>query len=333
MKPKFHITNLCALAIIVLGALFHFGCTKEGNTNCGIAIQFKYIKNVDNIDKFGSSVSRIDLYIYDEAGKFLKTYNVQSSQLPGGGAYLPKDYTMTLRDIQPGTYTLVAWGNYSTTHVSYKDATPSYDNALLNLNITPTDRSPHTENFTLFWSNKERLIVAKDYKGTQLVTMEMTKFTNEIEFIATGLLVNPDNPSSIPFHSYITSKNGSYRFNGSYADDKRVTYDPYYVSPNDATTITSKFNILRELNSKLSDPRLIVTYDNSDGTTREIANEPLADILIAIAHNNDNLKNTGNLDVDDVFVIRSHFDFDLTAGTVTITIQNWTNVTNPIPLR
>ena len=319
----------CAMVGVSLSILTFQGCTKEDKANCGISVRFFYEKNVYFADKFSNQVSQIELYIFDANGNYVETHTASGSQQQGGGPHLPKDFTMKLTHIRPGTYTLVAWGNVDH-NLSYAKQVPNFNEAELNLNVVETTgHAPRTENTSLFHGCIQQLVVSKDAEGTQEFDMPLTKFSNLIEVTKKGLPSNPLNPS---FHCYITSKNGGYKFDGSYANTDEVRYNPYPVSVElDGSTIISTFNVLRELNNNATDSRLIVEHELPSGDLDEIYNESLVELLALSAGTPFDAytpNNTGDLDRDDQFRIEALFD--LTAGTVTIKINDWEVVKKPL---
>jgi len=338
MKSKKQIAVLRIMVAAVLSALFMQGCTKEDNTNCGIAVSFKYDKNVDGVNKFGSTVSRIDLYIFDASGKYLGTESVQANQLPENELYFPTDYVMRLLYIQPGIYTLVAWcnrGNVLSNSTLSRDAASDFSTSTLSLNVEG-GISPRTENMTLFHGAVQQLVVEGGVQGTKNVLIDLTKFTNHIEVSQIGLPVGDAPVDNLPFKCYITSKNGSYNFDGTYADDKVVTYNPYPVSVEGfGSTIVSNFTILRELNEingvkNPTESHLIVSLNpETDDPDDILVDESLVDILTKAAGTPRNPKNTGNLDIDDEFKIEIEFKY--TGTDVTVFINDWEYSTKPIP--
>lgn len=306
------------------------GCTKEDITDCGIAVRFIYDKNVFFQDKFGEQVKSIHLYIFDSNGAFLESHEADGAHQPGGiGGHLPRDFTMTLTHIKPGNYTLVAWGNLSE-HVSFTERSfPTVSEAGLSLNVEADGIARFPEVWSLFHRHLP-LVVEKNHEGTQEVVMDLTKFTNLIEVKQSGLPVSPY-ATSTPFDCLITSKNRSYRFDGSYSGDEVVTYHPFRASI-ESNAILSSFNVLRELNNNATDSRLTVLHNLPNGDVDVLYDEPLVELLIkSQGHAFDQSKpnNTGDLDRDDEFRIETVFD--LTSGTVTIYINDWRVVTTTLP--
>ena len=335
MKLIYHVTTLCIVSAVVLGILLFQGCTKEDNTNCGIALRFKYDYNTERKNLLDQNVSRIELYIYDSNGNFIETQIVQASQLPGGKTFIPNDYLLKLQHIKPGTYTIVVWGNVSnaisTPHS--KQLTTSYTSSILSLNTESGGAARTEANFSLFWGSLYQLKVLEGVAGTQEYVVDLRKFSNEIKVTANGFPVSDPQHPEAEYKCVIVSKDGSYHFDGTYAGDDVVTYHPFHIDvQNSNTTLVLDFNILRELASNLSESQLIITYTPLDGSaSKQLVVLDLVETLIAIAGNAYNLNNTGDLDRDDRYHILLNYDF--TFNTVDIFIHDWLNVINNRPLR
>ena len=333
MRLKYHLTTLYIMAAAVLCVSLFGGCTKENNTNCGIAVRFKYDKNVDWTNKFGSQVYHIDLYIFDENNVFLESHTVQASQLSGNNAFLPNDYVMKLTHLKPGTYTLVAWGNMNNllTTTPLAKTSSFFSSSILSLITEDNGKASRTENLSLFHGWIGKLEVGKDVVGTQEVLIDLLKFSNKIVVTMTGLPV--DNVNNLPVECIITSKNGSYRFDGNFASDDMITYHPYPMTVEPNKSIVATFNILREISiNDPTDARLLITYKPLGSETKILVDEPLVELLKRLAgiKNTPNEKNTGDLDIDDLHYI--DVDFDFTSTTVSVLINGWQGYPNEIYL-
>jgi len=324
MRSKKEIVAFCVMVMAILGSFFMQGCTKEDNTHCGIVVHFKYDKNVYFVDRFSNALSRMELHIFDANNNFLRTETRESE-----GAFFTSDFEIKMIDLQPGTYTLVAWGNRSSTlsqSTLLREGPTNFDNATLTLNAEG-GTSPRTESMTLFHSCIQKLVVQDGVEGTQEVLMDLTKFTNHIVVTAKGLPVTIDDTDP-PFHCFITSANGSYKFDGDYANDDVITYNPLFNIPTN-NTIVSDFTILREVNANLTDSKMFVTKTVGDDT-QILVEIDLVDMLVNIAGDTLNSLNTGELDRDDEF--RINLEFDMVGATVTVYINQWKTEVRPVPL-
>lgn len=69
----------------------------------GLSLQFIYDHNMEFVDAFNTKVHCVSVLIFDESGNYLTTIEDTSDALKN------EDYRMTL-DLEPGDYTLVAYG-------------------------------------------------------------------------------------------------------------------------------------------------------------------------------------------------------------------------------
>jgi len=346
MKPTHHIASFRhLLATILLGALFMQGCFKEDMSKCGIAVRFKWDKNVSFTNRFGFAVQRIDLFVFDGDGNFFQSHSVQASQVPGAGLYLPTDYAMVLTDLPPGNYTFVAWGNVS----SVLSLTPqlrestTFTSSLLNLNVATGSMAPRTHNMTLFHGCVQQRRIEGGLFGTEDVLIDLTKFTNHIQVEITTI-GKPESITNLDYKCAITSKNGSYRYNGNYANDNVITYDPYPATISSNGTVHNfDFTILREVleQNGVTNPtesRFMVNLVRSDGTEDELIDESLIDILKATEGMTMppwSDPNTGNPDIDDEYRIEITLEYsdENTGATVTVTINNWESAGGKKPIK
>lgn len=86
--------------MVILSMLALTSCVKDDTDDCGLNIRFRYIYNVKNADAFQHEVKSIQLFVFDEDGKYIRSYQDQAKQFEAG-------YTLRLRDLKAGKYTFV----------------------------------------------------------------------------------------------------------------------------------------------------------------------------------------------------------------------------------
>lgn len=325
MKPVKKIKEWCAAACLMALLAVMQGCVNDDLEDCGIGVRFRYVKNVDRIDKFASSVDRITLFVFDGDGKFIEEYHA-------GGELLKKDYVMIL-PLRAGDYKLVAWGNpeeedYEITPC--QAGVTTLDEVMLSLRRAEKDTvTGHPAH--LFHAGVQDVTISSNYEGRKYLTMDMTKNTNTIRVEAFGLPLETNTNtktktktglSGTTFDCIITSKNGDYKFDNSITGP-RLTYIPHYSTEDN--TLVSDFVILRELNDGLTDSRLIIKHYPGEsgangGIPYELFNASLTGLLVPAAV-------SGDLDIDDEYDIELWFDY--TNGTATIVVNGWTITETP----
>lgn len=308
MKPINLIKNRIASFCILLLACVLQGCVQDDLSDCGVGIKFRYIKNVDGIDKFTSSVERITLFVFDEEGYFIDEYSDE-------GDILKNNYTMNL-PLKGGKYQLVAWGNLCEDYelTGYTRGVTKIDEVLLSLKRQDNVVNEHPTH--LFYGGVESIDLQSPYTGRKYITMDMMKNTNTIYVKTKGLPVKSDTKAEsawgTEFTCTITSVNGDYRFDNSITGE-RLTYIPEYSRQEE--TLDSGFVIMRELNDGSTGSRLIISYNGEAEKEPEILlDTDLTKLLVPASI-------TGDLDIDDEFTLEVLFDY--TSGNVTITINDW----------
>ncbi|MDH6321726.1 hypothetical protein M2463_003766 [Parabacteroides sp. PH5-13] len=301
--------RIAALCMVFLLCIVSQGCVQDDLSECGIGVQFRYIKNVDRIDKFPSAVNRITLFVFDENERYLGSYT-------GEGEPLKDNYIMNV-PLKEGNYKLIAWGNlydcYDITDCI--PGTTTMEEFMLKVKNTDNTVSEHPVH--LFYGGVEEVEV-KEEAGRKYVLIDLTKDTNTIYVSATGLPLGVDSKadyaSGTPFRCAITSRNGEYYHDNSITGE-RLTYIPQYAV--EEKKLKSDFVIMRELNdASLTESRLILTHEE---TEKELLNWSLTELLLPAAI-------TGDLDIDDEFHIDVEFDY--TNGSFSIKVNDFVVVDN-----
>lgn len=307
MKPINLIKNRIAAFCIFLVCMMQ-GCVQDDLSDCGIGVQFRYIKNVEGIDKFTSVVERITLFVFDGQGTFIGQYSDE-------GDILKDNYIMNI-PLKGGNYRLVAWGNLCEDYElsGFTQGVTHIDDVLLTLNRTDNIVTEHPTH--LFYGGIEEVELDTPYTGRKYIMMDMMKNTNSIYVKASGLPVGNQTKAEpawgSTFTCAITSVNGDYRFDNSITGE-RLTYIPEYSASEE--TLDSDFVIMRELNNGSTGSRLQVLHNDGDGTVKEtLLDMDLTSLLVPASV-------TGDLDIDDEFTIE--LLFDQTNGHVTIKINDW----------
>ena len=284
------------------------GCIEDDLSECGVGIRFRYVKNVEGVDKFPSDVDRISLYVFREDGIFIGEYH-------DGGSRLDGNYTMNL-GLKEGNYKLVAWGNLCDDY----EVTPCVpgqtrlEDFMLKLKNTRDTVYAHPGH--LFYGGVEEVEIKTPYTGRKYVTMDLTKNTNTIHVITSGLPLGENTSGNgdagTPYTCRIISRNGEYNHDNSITGN-RLHYIP------DGTVegglFLSDYVVMRELNdASITGPRLVITHHPVDGGSKVLLDTSLTELLLRVSI-------TGDLDIDDEFTL--HVEFDYTNGSMTILINDY----------
>lgn len=278
------------------------GCIKDDLSDCGLGVQFRYIKNIDNVDKFSTSVNSISLFVFNEEGRFVHEFRDESE-------HFAENYRMMV-PLTPGKYKFIAWGNLSGDY-TVTNCTPEtrIEDFMLELNNVGKKVAKHPSH--LFYGGVED--VGIEATGLKYITMDLMKNTNTVHVTTTGLpLDEKEGGNSDDFQCIITSSNGEYHYDNSVTGNQ-LTYIP--VSEVKGKDLISDFVIMRELNDGSTSSHLkIIHTDSSTGKTEVLLDTELTPLLISASI-------TKDLDIDDEFYLDVKFDY--TYGKVNITINDW----------
>lgn len=298
----------CVTFLFAAVTLLLQGCYHEDLSDCGVSIRFRYIKNVDQVDKFAQEVNQINLYIFDENGIFVQEMVDASSRIkePNFAFHI---------NLSPGKYSFVAWGNKSDAYTvtDFVSGVTKYTDAVVALKRTQNTVSAQLVDMfhgALIQSEVE-VGVANQYK-----TIDLIHTVNQVKVIMKGLpLTRANEAPGTPFSCYVTSKNGDYRFDHTYATATEIKYLPRYTV--ESGIVTSDFHILRERNDGSSGSRIVVTYQPVDAPLRILVDEALSPLMIDVSK-------TKDLDIDNYYQIVLEFKYTNTS--VTVTINGWKDI-------
>jgi hypothetical protein len=281
------------------------GCIQDDLSECGMGVHFRYIKNVEEVDKFATAVEFVTLYVFDENDVFVTEQTETVEYLKDSPMILP---------LRAGKYKLIAWGNAGD---SYEIAACKPGETLLEDFVLKIKREADTvtEHPThLFYGGVEEVDIVSGL-GRKSVLIDLMKDTNSIYVKATGLPIGQSGSEEAgtagdnPFSCTITSINGDYKFDNSITGN-RLTYIPKYTV--EENVLKSDFVIMRELNDGSTESRLIILHKESG---KELFNKNLVnDLLLPAATKND-------LDIDDEFHI--NIEFDQTNGSFSVSVNDF----------
>lgn len=179
LTNKFQQTR-CALACVMAFTLLCLAsCISDDLDDCGLNLRFRYTYNVKNADAFAEEVRRVDVYVFNSDGKFVKLYSET-------GNPFASDYAMNFRDMPSGNYTFVALGSSNADieadgGFSYSGLIPGKSTvADLNMRLGKAADGTNSHDFAALYSGK----VSVDYDNTpQTVYLDMMRLTNTYRII------------------------------------------------------------------------------------------------------------------------------------------------------
>ena len=344
IRLKFRIMLLLLISLGILA-----GCIKEDVTDCveedstGVKIHYYYILNPytteeREVNLFGSDVHKMNIYIFDENGVFLKdTLINEPEQL--------EDDNEVFLPLSPGKYTLVSWGGSKTLgsmNDSYEvvDARDPADLSSFLSYLTPG--STTLDKFRLILKDDEPQNITNvkainmpanlyygQYLNVEVVPenirryeSEVIKNTNQIRVKLGGLMNLPSVAQmrqavrvmgDVPVNIFITARNSRYKYDnviGEYA--RLVKYEQPYVIL-DADTIQVTFTVLRLMED---DRESRVVIENDDLPSGRI----VLDIIPAIISASTRVNSQRDLDKNDFYEIEINLNKNLSA---TVFIDGW----------
>lgn len=324
----FNFTILCryvGIAILTwVSSWLVMGCVKEDFSDCptgSYSIAFEYVNHTgaEHSNRFCTDVHRVDLYVFDSTGYFVKC-------ITNSGNPFAEDFHID-PELPEGSYTLVAWGNISNEVIvepAFVSGKTTIEEGLLSLKAIE-NQSVKKKLTSIFHAIKE---VTVDGFTDKTDTLSFTKNENQL-----NLTVKWFEESGIPcIHRcavgvrvrVVDPKGATYKFDNSVvASGNELTYYPYQNAGNDTQNqLASVLSLMRLVEGeKLT---LLIERLMQDGTIKEIYHTDLIELIRMhpYAHAQ------SELDRQDVYEIEISLIDDLNSDTDTymqaaITVAGW----------
>lgn len=255
------------------------GCVKEDFSGCptgSYSIAFEYVNHTDteHPNRFCTDVHRIDLYVFDSTGHFVKC--ITNSEAP-----FTEDFRIE-PELPEGNYTLVAWGNICDEVIirpAFVSGKTTIEEGLLSLKAIE-NQSVNKKLTSIFHAIKE---VTVDGFTDKTDILSFTKNENQL-----NLTVKWFEKSGIPcIHRcaegvrarVVDPKGATYKFDNSVvASSNELTYYPYQNANNDARNqLESVFSLMRLVEGeKLT---LLIERLMPSGTIKELYRTDLIELI------------------------------------------------------
>lgn len=233
MKLNSLLHNIAVAASIFLSVTVTSGCDsliydQQGDCDPYYKVKFKYDYNLKFSDAFAAEVTEVTLYVVDDAtGKVVWQKHEAGPELASGS------YMMDV-DVDPGTYTLIAWcGSGHTSSFGVADAEFHSD-----LKCRLQDRQEpsgflangksHVRNRLnhLYHAKLDAQVFPKE-QGTHVFEMHLTKDTNTVNIVLQNL--SGDEIAPDDFTYTIVEDNGHMAHDNSLIPDEELTYFPWQI--------------------------------------------------------------------------------------------------------
>ncbi len=268
-----------AAGIAVLSLTMLSSCIKDDLDSCPsqVRLKFNYTYNVKDADAFSAEVKNLNVYVFDQDGKYYDTYVESASKFD-------KDHTMSINNLpNDGKYTFVCLARnkqYDTTRAEDGDDEMEFTFTQLTPGVSTmadlqeemgkkglTDGFTNNKNFTALYTGKTTV----DYQDgkTSESDISLMKCTKTYRIV---LLPQETNQEGFELENFSVKINGSAALldcEGNKVENKAITYEPY-----NSEIRTNTGDYIKEDDSKI-DKALV--YDlsssrmferNSDNSTR-----------------------------------------------------------------
>lgn len=300
-----HVISILSFALATMSMT---SCIKDNQDDCTLDLNFRYVYNMQNADGFTHEVDEVEVYVFDNTGRFVDQYV--------SGVTEGQDCTMHLPLLDPGKYTFVAWAHsldeadeLANFDITAKSECATLEDLTAHLRQTD-DRADHKLNSLL-----NGTLEAEVSGANRHLTIDMMKCTNALRVILMPSRAG-QTLASEDFDIHIEGRNGWLAYDASTYQEDSVNYYPYYqkLEQADNTTVgDAEINnaVVADLNTSRilygSNPRLVIRNKN---TNQEILNIDLAWFLTlqAIGEHKGEWGNQEYLDRQDEYAMTFFID-------------------------
>lgn len=242
-------------------------CIKDGiDEDCNSYIRFVYDYNLEYIDLFHKQATKMNLYVFDENGRYVTELKEESGSFEQG-------YLMPLPESMRGQkYIAVAWsGLYDESYdrTSLKPGVSTLEDLEVSVNNLKTrsvsgsvDRELHS-----LWHGKNSEITPQ--YNNDVTTVSLMKNTKKFRIVMQRLDEGTIDVNDYDFR--IISPNGRYSHeNGLLSDEtsEQITYTAYYTANDPETGAIAEMNSLRLMTDKNN--QLIITHKTTGNVLLDI---------------------------------------------------------------
>ena len=243
----------------------------------GLRIRFIYDYNMEFANAFYSQVDCLTVLFYDSKGNYVTTRtNMNHSELSD------ENWRMTV-DLEPGQYTVLAYGGMACDDSSFSFVTAPETTKLHDIEVRLDPEKISTELHPLFYGKLDTSVEENDLEYKE-VTVEMMKDTNNLRVLLQQVGGEPVDYKDYDFR--ITDNNTLFAWDNDLLPVPTVTYYPWAsdnASPgelpdgSDASVAWAELSFSRLLTA--ASPRLQITYK---ATGKDVVDIPLNNYLLLL---------------------------------------------------
>ncbi len=233
--------NLCGMMLVTLVAMLLTSCDmmKDDRDDCpyGLYLQFVYDYNLQRADMFNDHCGAVDVYVFDENGKYVKMQSEENTS--SSSPLADPNYRMHM-DLDPGSYQLIVLAgqdSYSSqmarNRAHFVREIPSVGEDMTNLNIRLDTQSGNilvVDNMDApldtLWHGMETTPIQVYAETPTYHTVSLVRDTKQIHVSLREL----DDPTQMDIDNYemrIYDRNSHLLYNNDVDETDWVEYSPY----------------------------------------------------------------------------------------------------------
>ena len=275
------IKKALATTLIVGTALSFASCDRlhEDLQPCpqGLSLRFIYDYNMEFANAFPSQVDCLTVLFYDGNGNYVTTQtNTNPSDLSD------ENWRMTV-DLNPGEYTIVAYGGMECDKSSFNFVTPPSNTKLHDIEVRLNPEDIGSELHPLFYGKLDTSVEVGGLTYKE-VTVEMMKDTNNLRVLLQQIDGDPLDNADYDFQ--VTDNNTLFAWDNDLLPVPTVTYSPWArgnASPGElpdggeASVAWAEISFSRLLTA--ASPRLLISHKS---TGKKVVDIPLNNYLLLL---------------------------------------------------
>ena len=308
----------------------------EGEGDCGVyyRIRFKYDYNIKFADAFANEVNSLALYVFDKNNTLVEEITTTDKNVLSSGSFeIPLE-------LEPGNYTLVAWGGLMNEEsFDMLAETQVGVTKLQELQVrmhrqhNKNGEANVSEDLLPLYHGTMTLNVT-DYPGTYTETMSLKKNTNVIRILLHEMSGHDVDADKFIFE--INDSNGLYDWDNTLLEDEMITYSAWYQSTGSADvdeyssrTVTSINVALAELTiGRIRADKSPILHIKNRETGEDVFRIPLTDYALLVkGHYREKMSDQEYLDRQDEYTMTFFLDEGEWVSSV-IYINSWRVVLN-----
>lgn len=271
---------MACISAIALSSLS--SCIKEDWDDCPVrpeykqkvSLKFEYTYNIKDADAFAAEVKNLNVYVFDENGKYFDTYVESSNQFDTG-------HSMDISDLREGKYSFVCLARDRTLtsradgedemEFSFSSLTPGV--STIDDLTEKMGNEVNNKNFAALYTAQSDLVEIKDNEETVVNTLSLMKCTKNYRIV---LLPYDNNQAGFIPENFDVRINGSAGWldhEGNKVKNEAITYLPYnqklVTNGGEETEVEGK-PIDKALVYDLSSSRM---FERKDDSSKDYANQ------------------------------------------------------------